>query len=350
MKNTDIQLARFDKGYLISWVELFSNEPVSQIECILLKGDASDRNYYRVKYTLKSSPETQCSVIIMQLAKLETDPDFNCIQKFLRNLDIPVPEIFHFDAKKGLLFLMDFGDIHLADKITKEPEQTVFWYQKAIDIIVAFHIQVTDKTTPDLPAYSLFFDEEKLMWEMDFMLEHYVQGMLMSNLNKPEMINFREALRTLCKTLSKEDRVFVHRDYHSRNIMIHNGNLKVIDFQDARMGPCQYDLVSLLKDSYITLDESIRSELLEYYIECMLQNGRKVIREPFYKIFEWMSLQRNLKAIGTFAYQHKVLGNDRYLQYIEPTLDYIRQTLATRSDLDFLRPALVYAIPTLNTN
>jgi N-acetylmuramate 1-kinase len=350
MESTDIQLARFDKGYLISWLELFSNEPVAQIECILLKGDASDRNYYRVKYSLKSSPELQSSVIIMQLAKLETEPDFNCMQKFLRNLHIPVPEIFHFDAKKGLLFQMDFGDTHLVDKITKEPGQTVFWYQKAIDIIVTFHIRATETTTPDLPVYSLFFDEEKLMWEMDFMLEHYVQGILMSNLTKEEMIKFREALRKLCKTLSKEDRVFAHRDYHSRNIMIHDGNLKVIDFQDARMGPCQYDLVSLLKDSYITLDESIRSELLEYYIESMLKNGREVIREPFYKIFEWMSLQRNLKAIGTFAYQHRVLDNDRYLQYIEPTLDYIRQTLTNSSDLEFLGPALVSAIPTLNTN
>ena len=185
---------------------------------------------------------------------------------------------------------------------------------------------------------------------MDFMLEHYVQGMLLRNLTQAEMSIFREALRTLCKILSKENRVFTHRDYHSRNIMIHNGSLKVIDFQDARMGPCQYDLVSLLKDSYITLDEFIRSELLEYYIECMLKNGREVIREPFYKIFEWMSLQRNLKAIGTFAYQHKVLGNNRYLQYIEPTLDYIRQTLANCSDLGFLGPALVSAIPILNTN
>jgi aminoglycoside/choline kinase family phosphotransferase len=132
--------------------------------------------------------------------------------------------------------------------------------------------------------------------------------------------------------------------------MIHNGKLKVIDFQDARMGPCQYDLVSLLKDSYVVLNESVRSELLEYYIECMEENGREVIREPFYKIFEWMSLQRNLKAIGTFAYQHKVLGNDRYLQYIEPTLDYLRQTLGNRRDLEFLSPALNSVIPTLNAN
>ncbi len=350
MENTDIKLARFDKNYLISWLELFAKEPVSQIECILLKGDASDRNYYRAKYVLESSPEMSRSVIIMQLAKLETEPNFKCMQKFLRNLDIPVPDIFHFDEKQGLLFLMDCGNTHLADKITEEPEKTVFWYQKAIDIILDFHIRATKTITPDSPAHSLFFDEEKLMWEMDFMLEHYVQGMLMSVATKDEKNKVREALRTLCKTLSKEDRVFTHRDYHSRNIMIHNGKLKVIDFQDARMGPCQYDLTSLLKDSYVVLNESVRSELLEYYIERMEQNGREVIPESFYKIFEWMSLQRNLKAIGTFAYQHKVLGNDRYLQYIEPTLNYIRQTLINRSDLEFLSPALSSLIPTLNTH
>jgi aminoglycoside/choline kinase family phosphotransferase len=350
MENTDIKLARFDKDYLTSWVELFVKEPVSQIECMLLKGDASDRNYYRAKYVLKSSPEMPRSVIIMQLAKLKAEPDFNSMQKFLRNLDIPVPDIFHFDAKHGLLFLMDCGDTHLGDKITEEPKKTVFWYQKAIDIIVTFHIRATDTIKPDSPAHSLFFDEEKLLWEMDFMLEHYVQGMLMCASTKDQTNKVREAFRTLCKTLSKEDRVFTHRDYHSRNIMIHNGKLKIIDFQDARMGPCQYDLVSLLKDSYVVLNESVRSELLEYYIECMEQNGREVIREPFYKIFEWMSLQRNLKAIGTFAYQHKVLGNDRYLQYIEPTLDYLRQTLGNRRDLEFLSPALNSVIPTLNAN
>ncbi len=346
----EIKLARFDKNYLISWLELFTREPVSQIECTLLKGDASDRNYYRAKYVLNSSPEMPRSVIIMQLAKLETEPDFNCMQKFLKNLDIPVPDIFHFDAKYGLLFLMDCGDTHLADQITEEPEKTVFWYQEAIDIIVAFHIRATDTITPDSPAHSLFFDEEKLMWEMDFMLEHYVQGMLMNTLDKDEKNKVQEALRTLCNALSQENRVFTHRDYHSRNIMVHNGKLKVIDFQDARMGPCQYDLVSLLKDSYVVLNESVRSELLEYYIERMEKNGREIIREPFYKIFDWMSLQRNLKAIGTFACQHKVLGNDRYLQYIEPTLDYIRQTLGNRCDLEFLSPALNSAIPTLNAN
>ena len=349
MKNLNTNFGRFDKDYLTSWLEIFSNEPVLQLECLLLKGDASDRNYYRATYLLNTSPDRPRSIIIMQLARLEPEPDFNCMQKFLKKMDIPVPDILRFDVERGLLFLMDCGDTHLADKIEAEPKNIVYWYQKAIEIIVTFHTRATENLTSDCPAKNLFFDEKKLMWEMDFMLEHYVQGILKNTLSFDEKNKTREALGTLCKALSDQDRVFTHRDYHSRNIMIHNGKLKVIDFQDARMGPCQYDLASLLKDSYIVIEESVRKELLEYYIECMQRDGRKIKRDPFYKIFDWMSVQRNLKAIGTFAYQAKILGNDRYLQYVEPTLKYIKKTLENRRDLEFLVPPLNSAIPILKT-
>ena len=349
MKNLSANFGRFDKNYLTSWLELFSNEPVLQLDCRLLKGDASDRKYYRATYLLKTSPDRLRSIVIMQLARLEPEPNFNCIQKFLKKMDIPVPDILRFDAERGLIFLVDCGDTHLVDKIEAEPKNIVYWYQKAIEIIVAFHTRATENLTPDCPAKNLFFDEEKLMWEMDFMLEHYVHGMLKNVLSFDEKNKTREALGTLCKSLSDQNRVFTHRDYHSRNIMIHNDKLKVIDFQDARMGPCQYDLVSLLKDSYIVIEESVRKELLEYYIECMQRYGIEIKRDPFYKIFDWMSVQRNLKAIGTFAYQAKILGNDRYLQYVEPTLEYVRKTLENRRDLEFLAPALNSAIPELNT-
>lgn len=319
-----------------------------QLECTLLKGDASDRNYYRATYRLKSSPQKPSSIIIMQLAKLESEPDFICMQEFLKKMDVPVPDILRFDAERGLLFLMDCGDIHLADKIEAEPEKTVHWYQKAIEIIVAFHTRATENLTPDCPAQKLFFDENKLMWEMDFMLEHYVHGLLTNDLCPDEKNKIREALGALCKTLSEQDRVFTHRDFHSRNIMIENDKLRVIDFQDARMGPCQYDLASLLKDSYMVLEEPVRKGLLEYYIECMQRNNKEIKQDLFFRIFDWMAVQRNLKAIGTFAYQSKVLGNDRYLQYIEPTLKYVRQTLENRSDLKFLHLPLNTAIPTLN--
>jgi len=341
---------RFDKNYLISRIELITKASVSLIKCELLKGDASGRNYHRANFNLKNSPEIKNSIVIMELEKLEKKPDFNCMQKFLQKMNISVPDIFDFDKERGLLFLKDCGDIHLADKLADEPEKAIHWYQKAIEVIVTFHTQATENITPDCPAYNLFFDEKKLMWELDFMLQYYVEGLLMNPLKPEKKKEIRSTLITLCRELSKQDRFFTHRDYHSKNIMIQNDTLTIIDFQDARMGPCQYDLVSLLKDSYIVLEEPIREELLEFYLNRMEQNGKKIIRGPFYKIFDWMSVQRNLKAIGTFAYQYNFLGNDRYLQYIDPTLNYVRQTLSKRQDLEFLIPTLNSAIPTLNAN
>lgn len=350
MKKYCIESERFDENYLTSRLEFIFKTPVSLIECKLLKGDASNRNYYRLNFHAKPSPEAKNSIVIMELEKLEKNPVFICMQKFLKKMNISVPDILHFDQELGLLFLMDCGDIHLSDKLTEEPQKTIDWYQKAIEIVVTFHTNVTENMTIDCPAHTLFFDEKKLMWEMDFMLQYYVEGLLMNLLEPDKKKKIRLALSKLCRELSQQDRFFTHRDYHSRNIMIHNDILTVIDFQDARMGPCQYDLVSLLKDSYIILEEPIREELLEFYLNRMEQNGKKIIRGPFYKIFDWMSVQRNLKAIGTFAYQYKVLDNDRYLQYIDPTLNYIRQTLSKRRDLEFLIPTLNSAIPTLNAN
>ena len=349
MKFSSSQLNLFDKDYLTTRVEIFANQPVSIMECALLKGDASDRKYYRVIYKLNSSPARHLSTIIMQLAKIEPKPDFNAMQKFLKGQEIPVPDIFGFDAERGLIFLMDCGDIHLADQIKTDPKNTVHWYKKAINIIVDFHTRTTENMTGDCPAKELFFETKKLIWEMNFMLEHYAKGTLGNILNSYQKNKIQEALGVVCQTLSDQDRVFTHRDYHSRNIMVHGRNLKVIDFQDARMGPCQYDLASLLKDSYIALEDPVRKELLEYYIESMEHFGKKIERDQFYKIFDWMSVQRNLKAIGTFAYQSKVLGNDQYFKYIEPTLGYVRKTLHSRSDLEFLIPALSSAIPSLKT-
>ena len=98
MKFSSSQLNRFDKDYLTNQVEIFANQPVSIMECALLKGDASDRKYYRVIYKLNASPARHLSTIIMQLAKIEPKPDFNVMQKFLKDQKIPVPDIFGFDV------------------------------------------------------------------------------------------------------------------------------------------------------------------------------------------------------------------------------------------------------------
>ena len=341
---------RFDEDYLKSWLEPLVKEPISRFEIFTLKGDASDRCYFRVHYFRRSAKNS--SIIVMQLKEPvpEKEPDFNRMQKFLHHLDIPVPEILHYDAERGLLFLEDGGDTHLEDLARISPDSIIAWYQKAIELIVVMQTRVTKNMQPSCPAYSLKFDVEKLMWEMDFMIKHYIMGFLKRELGQNEESKIRIALLGLCKTLAEEKRVFVHRDFHSRNLMIRRENLMLIDFQDARMGPCQYDLVSLLKDSYVVLEEETRNELLSYYLQRMEQEeGRQLPRSPFLKIFDWMSIQRNLKAIGTFAFQYMEYKNERYIKCIDPTLQYIRDTIHARPDLEPLGQALKQAIPGLNT-
>jgi N-acetylmuramate 1-kinase len=341
---------RFDGDYLKTWLEPLVKEPISRFEFFTLKGDASDRTYFRVNYFLKKQSAEKSSIIVMQLKEPDPqkEPDFNRMQKFLLHLDMPVPKILYYDAKRGLLFLEDGGDTHLEDIVRDAPKNIVAWYQKAIDLIVTMQTRITKNMRPYCPAHSLKFDVEKLMWEMDFMIKHYIKGYLDYNLTQDEETKIRTALLELCKPLAEEERVFVHRDFHSRNIMINQENLMLIDFQDARMGPRQYDLVSLLKDSYVVLEEETRNELLNYYLDCMeREENRPIPRSLFLKNFDGMSIQRNLKAIGTFAFQYMEKKNERYLKYIDPTLKYIRNSIQSQPDFEPLGQALLKAVPGL---
>ncbi len=128
----------------------------------------------------------------------------------------------------------------------------------------------------------------------------------------------------MIEELAGEPRVLCHRDYHSRNLMYHQERLYIIDFQDARMGPDTYDLVSLLRDSYVDLPEQTVSELLAYFLALKGVTGQE---QAFRDRFDVMALQRNLKALGTFGYQTTARRNPVYIQYIPRTLRYVRDNL-----------------------
>ena len=121
-----------------------------------------------------------------------------------------------------------------------------------------------------------------------------------------------------------------HRDYHSRNLMLHDEQLYIIDFQDARMGPDTYDLVSLLRDSYVDLPEQTVSELIAYFLALKGDDGQEA---AFRDRFDVMALQRNLKALGTFGYQTTARRNPVYIQYIPRTLRYVRDNLGRHAPL-----------------
>jgi aminoglycoside/choline kinase family phosphotransferase len=187
------------------------------------------------------------------------------------------------------------------------------------------------------------------MWEFNFMLDYYVDEFCDSPLENSARKELRGVFTPLCESLAAEKFCFTHRDYHSRNLMFDQERLVLIDFQDARMGPCQYDLVSLLKDSYVKIEDALVEKLIDYYIFLKeKEEGQKVDRERFKDIFDKMSIQRNLKAVGTFAYQSVKKNNNRYEGFIAPTLGYVRNVLKCRFKYSSLQKVLSKHIPGLD--
>ena len=349
--------ARFGPSYLSTTMEKIFKWSASGIHCERLEGDASERSYFRVSqknsggaHGMEVQKSLQ-SLIIMQLEKpvIEGETDFTRVLKFLRALDLPAPELFYYDIPKGLLFLEDCGTMTLEDQLNASPQSKAQLYRQAVELLVCMQSRATHSIDSTCPAYHRKFDVKKLMWEFNFMLDYYVDEFCGSPLESSARKELREVFTPLCESLAAEKLCFTHRDYHSRNLMCDHGHLSLIDFQDARMGPCQYDLVSLLKDSYVKIEDTLTEELIDYYILLKeKEEGKKVDRESFDRIFDGMSIQRNLKAVGTFAYQSIKKKNNRYEDFIAPTLGYVRKALRRQFKDTSLQKLLLKYIPGLN--
>jgi hypothetical protein len=181
------------------------------------------------------------------------------------------------------------------------------------------------------------------MDELNFFVKYFLVSHRKLLLPQTSLLELAIEFDELSSQLEKESSVLCHRDFHSRNLMLHNGQLNVIDFQDARMGPDTYDLVSLLRDSYITLDKSFVKKIIAHYLEKTgVPND-----ESFTKRFDRMSVQRHLKALGTFGYQITVMGRHRYHDAILNTLGYVRKSLGRLHEFKKLRTLLAKHLPEL---
>jgi aminoglycoside/choline kinase family phosphotransferase len=164
------------------------------------------------------------------------------------------------------------------------------------------------------------------MQEMDFFMTHFVRGLCKAEPSPSAIATLTDFFALICRFLAAEPRIFTHRDYHARNLMVQSGRLVMIDFQDARMGPAQYDLASLLRDSYVTVPEALVEDLIARYREGAPEPDRQS-PERFRYVFDVMSLQRNIKALGTFGYQVSVRGSQRYVSSIPRTGRYVERSV-----------------------
>ena len=321
-----------------TWVRGAGLPPSTRL--VPLAGDASDRRFVRVV-----APGAPSRVLVLHDGPIdpETLPLIRVAELF-RRLPVRVPVIHGADAALGIVVVEDLGDTMLEDAVlSSSAAERSARYREAVETIAAIQSGGRRFAESDAGPFGLAFDVAKLTQELDFFVEHFVAGLRRHGLTATARRALDDEFRALAADMAAEPRVLCHRDFHSRNLMVHEGRLHVIDFQDARMGPDTYDLASLLRDAYVALDADEVDRLLTHYQSIAGVRDGARLRQRFVRT----TVQRALKALGTFGFQIGVRGNARYRDAVPRTLGYAREAIRQDPDRrrlgDLLAPVLAEA-------
>lgn len=288
-----------------------------------LTPDASAREYFRLsggKQNLIACVYPQNEFGINQLkACLE-------VTELFLNGKLPVAEIAEVDENLGIVVHQDFGDTILRNVLLETDEESrENLINQAIELIIRIQALTEKATESGSIAGKLKFDEEKLTWELNFFKTHYFESLLQKPLSETENNDLQREFVELSQILERKAKVVCHRDFHAANLMLQNGELKIIDHQDARMGSVAYDIVSLLLDRVTEKPNPVVIENHSiYFLRKREKLGLDVVSfENFQYEFDLMTIQRCLKAIGTFSFQKAMRGKTGYSQYIKPMFQIV---------------------------
>ena len=304
-----------------------------------LFGDASTRRYYRLRdggtsYVLALYPEPF----------VPEELTFLTVREILASYGLPVPAIVDVDGPRGMVLQQDLGDRTLQEVLKETgggPREEL--YREAVEQLARLQVKAA-QGAQKAGCFRIAFDIEKLVWELHYFLKHFLEGHRGQDLSVEDRATLSEAFHVLSQEIASWPRVLCHRDFHSRNLMLHEGELYWIDFQDARMGPATYDLASVLRDAYLDVPEELQEDLKERFRQTAVPEEP---REIFRRRFDLMCVQRNLKALGTFGFMATVRQNPVYLPYIPRTLAHARHNLARYPELERLWRTLARHVPEL---
>jgi hypothetical protein len=292
--------------------------------------DASFRRYFR------ATLDDGTTRIVMDAPPANEDcRPWLRVQKLFQDAGVHVPEVLARDLERGFLLLSDLGNATYLQALT--PDNAVSLYADAITSLVA----IQQASRPDvLPEY----DRALLRRELDLFPEWYLAKHHRLELSAAENESLETVFERILAVNLAEPKVFVHRDYHSRNLMRVDGtgNPGIIDFQDAVYGPISYDMVSLLKDAYIEWDEDLALDWLVRYWEQARKAGLPVAADfgEFFRDYEWMGVQRHVKVLGIFARLYHRDGKDGYLKDLPLVARYLRKACERYAELSPLRKLL----------
>ena len=295
-----------------------------------LTGDASTRSYFRIH------GNSGGSLVLMKMPEPFQENDFPYLQNYelFKKAGVPLAEILFLQPERGFVFLQDLGDFTFHELYSSWNEQTrLRYFLKSLEYLRQI------ETLP--PVNQVAFTTEKFLWELNYFRKHFLEGLRGITLSEDQAEELQGCFQRLALEIAADVRVFTHRDYHSRNLMLLADQVYVIDFQDARLGPVTYDLASLCYDSYIQHSPEFRRNLERMFFIYHPDSGIERFEYPR------VCLQRNLKALGTFGYQATILGKEFYIQFVPPTLSYVKQHLERLPEYSDLKQILQRHLPEL---
>jgi len=321
---------------MTEWLKTKFSDKTYQIE--VASADASFRRYFRV------CGDTWRWIVMDAPPDKEDSLTFVTVAQAFKSVGLNVPEIKVKDLTRGFLVITDFGDRAFLPLLADDNVNQL--YSDALQSLLILQTK-TNQSLINLPMY----DAELLLREMQLFSEWFLPKYLNIQLDSNQTKDLESIFQLLIENAIEQPQVWVHRDYHSRNLMyVEENNPGIIDFQDAVIGPITYDLVSLLKDCYIAWPPQQVNEWVSNYLQQLQQYGlcENMTNDKFQQYFDLMGVQRHLKAIGIFSRLNYRDGKSGYLQDIPRTLDYVIQACR---NYPALSPLLVlieeYVLPKL---
>jgi aminoglycoside/choline kinase family phosphotransferase len=327
-----------------------TGQPAATVE--RLPGGAGNRTYWRVTggggrtaVVMELPPEPGKSEEVSKDAAPHELPFLN-VHRYLQRLGVRVPHVYLDAHARGFIVIEDLTDRTLELALRGGDEQQI--YARAIDQLAKLRAHAERDPDPTCIAWSRAFDYDLYQWEF----EHFIEYGLLGRGAKPseaELKELREAFSRISHQLAAAPRSFTHRDYQSRNIMVlPSGEQVVIDFQDALQGPRQYDLVALLRDSYVELNRPLIDQMLRRYLDQFAAQGGPQLKEAdFVAFFDLLTVQRKLKDAGRFVFIDQVKKNPSFLPHIPSSLRYVKDALARLPALSRVKQILAQHVPEL---
>lgn len=332
--------------------ELATGRSAVNAPIVKLKGDASNRSYYRVG----TPPDSHVHMVMPPDAAKKSEEassgeapaelPFVNVQRYLEKLGVRVPKILRYDEPEGVMVLEDLSD-RTFEQAQAAGDRTG-WYTKAVRLLAKLRARAEAQPDSSCLAFTRSFDEALYDWELHHFREWGLEAWSGKKPTDAERAELDAIFRRIAAQLAAAPKGFTHRDYQSRNLMVKDGELVVIDFQDALQGPRQYDLVALLRDSYVELPRDFVEAMLDEYLAAFeAETGEKIADEPFKQFFDLLTVQRKLKDAGRFEFINRVKGNPGFLVSIPASLRYVKDALDVQPELADLRRIVAKYVPEL---